>query len=77
MEGHRLRVFGNRALRKIFWPKWEDIRMQRCKPQNKELHDKEGVKFAGHVAGMGTRKGAYRSLVRKPEGKIKSGTIIC
>jgi hypothetical protein len=51
--------------------------MQRCKPHNKELHDKEGMKFAGHVAGMGTRKGAYRSLVRKPEEKIKSGTISC
>jgi hypothetical protein len=27
------------------------------------------LRLAGHVASMGERRGAYRVLVRKPEGK--------
>ena len=32
------------------------------------------MRWAGHVARMGERKGFYRVLVGKPEGKIPSGT---
>ena len=31
------------------------------------------VKWAGHVACMGERRGAYRALVRKPEGESPLG----
>ena len=31
------------------------------------------MKWVGHVAGMGNRRGAYRVLVRKPKGKRPLG----
>ena len=31
------------------------------------------MKWAGHVARMGERRGIYRVLARKPEGKIPVG----
>ena len=76
-EGKRLKVFGNRALRKIFWPKRDEIRMQTSKLQNEELHDKKGVNLARNVACMGNRKVAYQALVGKPEGKIQFGKASC
>ena len=32
------------------------------------------IRWAGHVAFMGERRGAYRVLVRKPEGKRPLGS---
>jgi len=31
------------------------------------------MRWAGHVAGLGEKRGAYRFLVVKPEGKIPLG----
>jgi len=49
------------------------------RPHNEELHvasstniilviKSRGMKWAGHVACIGDRRGVYRVLVRKPEG---------
>jgi hypothetical protein len=83
-EEHRLRVFENRVLRKIFVPKRDQVIGGWRKLHNEELHNLYGspsiirmiksrrMKWAGHVARMGKRS-AYRILVGKPEGKRPLG----
>ena len=54
---------------------------------HKELNDlyssnivrviKSRIRWAGHVARMGERRGVYRILVRKPEGKRPLGRPRC
>jgi hypothetical protein len=63
-EEHKLRVFENRVLRRIFGPKWEEDGSWR-KLHNDELHDlcsspnivrvikSRRMRWAGHVARMG------------------------
>jgi hypothetical protein len=63
-EGHRLWVFENRVLRRIFGPKWEEITEEWRKLHNGELHNlysspdiirrikSRRVKWVGHVACM-------------------------
>jgi hypothetical protein len=75
-EECRLRVFENKVLRRIFEPKREWRRLH-----NKELYalhfspniirtmKSRRVRWAGHVARMGERRGAYGALVWKPEGR--------
>jgi hypothetical protein len=84
MEEHRLRVFENRALRKIFGPKMEEEGSWR-KLHNDELHGlysspnivrvikSRRMRWAGHVAHMGEGRGVYRFLVGRPEGKRPLG----
>jgi hypothetical protein len=79
-EEHKLRVFENRVLRKIFGRKREEDGTWR-KLHNGELHDlysspnivrvikSRRMRWAGHVARMGKRRGAYRVLVGRPKGK--------
>jgi hypothetical protein len=38
-EEFRLRVFDNRVLRRIFGPKWDEVRGERRELHNKELND--------------------------------------
>jgi hypothetical protein len=83
-EEHRLRVFENRMLRKIFGPKREEDGSWR-KSYNDELHDlysspnivrvikSRRMRLAAHVARMGEERGAYRLLVGRPEGKRPLG----
>jgi hypothetical protein len=83
-EEHRLRVFENRVLRKIFEPKREEDGSWR-KLHNDELHDlysssnivrvikPRRMGWTGHVARMGEGRGAYRVLVGRPEGKRPLG----
>jgi hypothetical protein len=83
-EEHRLRVFENRVLRKIFGPKREEHGSLR-KLHNDELHDlysspnivrvikSRRMRWTGHVARMGEGRGAYRVLVGRPEGKRPLG----
>jgi hypothetical protein len=83
-EEHRLRVFENRVLRKIFGPKREEDRLWR-KLYNDELHSlysspnivrvikSRRMRWAGHVAHMGEGRGVYRVLVGRPEGKRPLG----
>jgi hypothetical protein len=70
-EEHRLRVFENRVLRKIFGPKREEHGSWR-KLHNDELHSLYSssnnvrviklrrMRWAGHVARMGEGRGIYR-----------------
>jgi hypothetical protein len=80
-EKHRLRVFENRVLRRIFGLKRDEVTGEWRKLHNKELCDLYSwsniirmiklrrVRLAGHVARMGEKRNAYRLLVGKPEGK--------
>jgi hypothetical protein len=83
-EEHRLRVFENRVLRKIFEPKREEDGSWR-KLHNDELHSlysspnivrviiSRMMRWAGHVARMGEGRGVYRVLVGRPEGERPLG----
>ena len=80
-EERGLRVFGNRVLRRIFGPKKDDVTGEWRKLHNDEFKDLycspnivRGIKsrrmrWAGHVARVEERRGVYRALGGKPEGK--------
>jgi hypothetical protein len=80
-EEHRLIVFENKVLRKIFRPKRDEVTGGWRKLHNEELHDlysspsiiriikSRRMRWAGHVAQMGGKRNAYRLLVGKPGGK--------
>ena len=82
-EECRLRVFENRVLRKIFQPKKDEVTGELRKLHNEELRDRHSTKYysddeikmrwVGHVAHMGERRGVYRVLVGKPKGKRALG----
>jgi hypothetical protein len=79
-EEHKLRVFENRMLRRIFEPKRDGVTGGCRRLHNKELHNLysstsiiriirwRSMRWAGHVARMGEKKNVYRLLVGKPEG---------
>jgi hypothetical protein len=83
-EKHRLRVFENRVLRRIFGPKREEDGSWR-KLHNDELHSlysslnivrmikSRRIRWAGYVARVGEGRGVYRILVGRPEGKRPLG----
>jgi len=76
-----LRVFENRVLRRLFGPKRDEVTEEWRKLHNEELNDLYSspitilviklrrMRWAGHVAHMGERRGVYRVLVGKTEGK--------
>jgi hypothetical protein len=84
-EEHRLRVFENRVLTKIFGPKRNEVTRDWRKLHNEELHSlysspnifrmikTRKMRWAGHVARMGEKSYACRILVGKPEGKRTLG----
>jgi hypothetical protein len=84
-EEHRLRVFENRVLRRIFGPKKDEMTGEWRKLHNKELHDlysspniiriikSSRIRWVGHVARMEEKRNAYTLLVGKPEGKRPLG----
>ena len=84
-EERRLRVSGNRMLRRIFGPKKGEVTREWKKLHNEELNDlysspsivrvikSRRMRWTGHVTRMGERRGAYRILVVKPEGKRPLG----
>jgi hypothetical protein len=77
-EKHRLRVFENRVLRRIFGPKREGDGSWR-KLHNNELHSlysspnnirvikSRSMRSAGHVARIGEGKGVYGVLLGGPK----------
>jgi hypothetical protein len=81
----RLRVFENKVLRRIFGPKRDVVTVEWRRLHNKELYavysspniirviKSRGLRWAGHVARMGERKGTYRTLVWKHEGRRPLG----
>ena len=78
-EEHRLRVFENKVLRKIFGVKKGEITGEWRKLHNAELHALYSspniirnikwrrLRWAGHVARMEQSRNAYRVLVGIPE----------
>jgi hypothetical protein len=77
-EDHRLRVFENRMLMRIFDPNRGEVTGEWRKLHNEELNDLYTSpntvrviksRWAGLVARIGKRRGVYRVLVGKPEGK--------
>jgi hypothetical protein len=84
-EEHRLRVFENSVLRRIFGPKREEATGEWRKLHNEELHNMYSspdiikevkarrMRWAGHVARMGEERKVYKVLVGKPEGKRPLG----
>jgi hypothetical protein len=79
-EEHRLRVFENRVLKRIFGPKREEV-VGGWRRLHNEFHNfyasqiiiwvinSRGMRWVGHVAHMGEMTNALKSFVRKPEGK--------
>ena len=84
-EKPRLRMFENRVLRRMFGPKRDEVTRKWRKFHNEELNDLYSstnnfrgtksriMRWAGHVARMGERRGVYRVLVGKPEAKRPRG----
>ena len=84
-EEHRLRVFENKVLRKIFGAKRDEITGEWRKLHNAALHalysspniirnlKSRRLRWAGHVARMAQSRNAYRVLVGKPESKRSLG----
>ena len=84
-EEHRLRVFENRVLRRIFGPKRDGVTGKWRKLHNEELNDLyrspnivqviklRRMRWVGHVAHMEEGRGVHKVLVGKPEGKSHWG----
>ena len=81
----KVRVFENRVLRGIFGPKRDEVTGEWRKLRNEELNDlycspnivrvikSRIMRWAGHTVCVRERKGVYRVLVCKPEGKRQLG----
>ena len=84
-EKLRLKVYGNWVLRRIFGIKRDEVTGEWRKLHNEELNDLfcshnifrvielKRMRWAGHVACVGEKRGVLRVLVRKPEGKTPLG----
>jgi hypothetical protein len=84
-EEHRLRVFENRVLRRIFGHKRDEVTGQWRKLHIEELNNLYSspdisrqiksrlMRWTGHVARMGKERKVYKVLVGKPEGKRPLG----
>ena len=84
-EERKLRVFENMVLRRIFGPRRDKVTGEWRRLYNEELNDlysspnivrvikSRRMRWAGHVARMGEKRGVYRVLVGKPEGRRPLG----
>jgi hypothetical protein len=71
-EEHRLRVFDDRGLRRIFGHKWDEVTGEWRKLHNEELHNlysspdiirqvkSRRMRWAGHVAHIGEERKVYK-----------------
>jgi hypothetical protein len=85
MEERKLRKFENRVLRRICGPKRDEVTRKWRKLLNEELNDlysshsifrvikSRRVRWVGHVAGMGKKRGVDAVLVGKSDGKRPLG----
>jgi hypothetical protein len=74
-------VFENRVRRRIFGPKRGEATGEWRRLHNEELNDlysssniirvikSRRMRWAGHVARMGEKRGAYKILVGRPDGR--------
>jgi hypothetical protein len=88
-QEHRLRVFENRVLRRIFGPMRDDVTGDWRKLHNEELHNlysspnviriikTKRMRWAGHVGRLGEKRNTYRILVGKPEEKKPLDVLDC
>jgi hypothetical protein len=84
-EEHKLRVFENRVLRRIFGPKrdrvtggWrnlynEELEYLHSSPSIIRIIKSRRMRWVGHVARMGEKRNVYRLLAGKPDGKSPQG----
>jgi hypothetical protein len=80
-EEHRLRVFENRVLRRMFGPKRDEVMGEWRKLHSGEIHNlylspdiirhikSRRIRWVGHTACMGEGRKLYKVLVGKPKGK--------
>ena len=80
-----LRMLENMVLRRIFGPRRDEVTGEWRTLHNKELNDLYSspnivrviklrrMRWAGHAARMGEKRGVYRVLVGEPEGKRPLG----
>jgi hypothetical protein len=85
VEEHRLRVFENRVLRRIFGTKRDEVMEEWRMLRSGELHNlysspdiirlikSRRMRWVGHVALMGEGRNVYTVLVGKPEGRRPLG----
>jgi hypothetical protein len=85
LKEHRLRVFENSVLRRIFGLKRDEVTGEWRKLHNEELRDlysspsviriikSRRMRWSGHVARMEEKRNMYRLLMGKPEGKRPLG----
>ena len=78
-------MFENMVLRRIFGPRSEEVTGEWRRLHNEELNDlysspnivrvikSRRMRWAGHEARMGEKRGVYRVLVLKPEGRGPMG----
>jgi hypothetical protein len=79
-EEHRLRVFENRVLRRIFGPKRDEVTGEWRELHNEEVLElysspstiriikSRRMRWAGYVERMGEKRKAFRLLIGKPDG---------
>jgi hypothetical protein len=84
-EAHRLRVFENRVLRRIFGPKRDEVTGEWWKLHNEELHNlysplniirqvkPRRMRWAGHVARTGEERKYIRFWWEGPKESDRSG----
>jgi hypothetical protein len=84
-EEHKLKVFENRILRRIFGPRRVEVTGEWRRLHSEELNNlysspditrqvkPRRMRWAGHVARMGEERKVYKVLVLKPEGKRPLG----
>ena len=85
LRERKLRVFENMLLRRIFGLRRDEVMGEWRRLDNEELNDLycssnivwviklRRMRWVGHVAYMGEKRGMYRVLVGKPEGKRPMG----
>jgi hypothetical protein len=88
-EEHELRVSEKRVLRRIFGPKRDDVTREWRKLYNEEHNNLYSspsivwviklrrIRWLERVVHMREKRGIYRVLVRKPEGKRPLGRPRC